>query len=434
MTSFHQLAPPSFEAVAAGRGGPEAISELHAAQVSKRLLLIAHLLDNWPGDRGELDIVIDLLDRSREAAPSAFREVVGAPMVGAWSGIAVRALERGAAVHDDFAHLAAIAVTAAAAAGVSGATRLPVHDGLVVLPGWGAAEVGDAESAEATIDAGQVTVRAIGAGGGTAIPVPADPQSASPRWLPVRDLVASAAGLRIRLQLDDLHPYRHGHHVPPAPRLSADDVSRWRSEFETGWTLLAECVPDRAAELGAGLRVLVPLRESDDGSARSATIRHAFGVFGLTRPPTPAEFAVTMIHEFQHSKLSALLDLVRLTDPGDDGRYFAPWRIDPRPLAGLLQGVYAFAGVADTWRALRGVSGLEKVAEREFAQARLQVDRGLTSVERSGALTPDGETLAGHLRVATEDMLAESLDPQVAQTAEDDLEAIFGAWSRRNQI
>ena len=53
---------------------------------------------------------------------------------------------------------------------------------------------------------------------------------------------------------------------------------------------------------------------------------------------------MTLVHEFQHSKLSAMLDLVPLTDPDDHGRYFAPWRVDPRPLAGLLQGVYAFVG------------------------------------------------------------------------------------------
>ena len=43
-------------------------------------------------------------------------------------------------------------------------------------------------------------------------------------------------------------------------------------------------------------------------------------------PSTAAEFAVTLVHEFQHSKLSAMLDLKPLIDPADDRRYFAPWQ------------------------------------------------------------------------------------------------------------
>jgi uncharacterized protein len=139
-----------------------------------------------------------------------------------------------------------------------------------------------------------------------------------------------------------------------------------------------------------------------------------------------------MVHEFQHSKLSALLDLVPLTDPADDGRYFAPWRVDPRPLPGLVQGVYAFAGVADTWRALRAVDGPGGLAEREFAAARLQVDRGLSAVERSGGLTPEGQELAARLRVATDEMLAEPVDPAVARAAEESLDRTLRAWQERN--
>lgn len=196
------------------------------------------------------------------------------------------------------------------------------------------------------------------------------------------------------------------------------------------WALLAVHLPGRAAELSAGLTTLVPLVQTDPTSARSATIRHAFGVFGLTRPATPADFAVTLVHEFQHSKLSAVLDLMPLTDPADTGRYFAPWRTDPRPLAGLLQGIYAFVGVADTWRALRGAVG---VAEARFAQARLQVDRGLTAVQESGALTREGEVLAAALRRTTDSLLAESVPPEVARAAEARLVHTQQAWSSRNR-
>ena len=424
MTPVHQLTPTLFEAIATGEGGPEAITRLRAAQVSKHLLLIRFLLDRW-ADAPEG--VRDLLERSRAADPRGFASVAGAPLVGGWAAIAARAAMQDRAAPADFAHLAAIAIVAGAVAGVDGSAVIPVHDGLAVLPGWGAIEAGDAASIEVMTTGGRIVAMV----GGAAFEVPSPRESAAsrPGWLPVRHLVGDSAGRVIRLGLDDVHPYRHGHHVPPANRLAADEVERWRAVFADSWALLAEHLPGRADELTAGLTTLVPLVQTDPHSARSATIRHAFGVFGLTRPGTPADFATTLVHEFQHSKLSAVLDLVPLTDPADTGRYFAPWRTDPRPLAGLLQGVYAFVGVADTWRALRGAVG---VAEARFAEARLQVDRGLAAVQESGALTREGEVLAAALRRTTDAMLAEAVPAPVARAAEARLTQTRQAWSNRN--
>ena len=463
--TIHQPTPTLLYRVAAGDGGPGTITQLRAAQVSKHLLLVRHLLDRWAatpsgprsgavagawsdgrrgdreplrggaatgawsdGRRGEPEPVRgvpDLLERARAAAPGAFREVIGAPLVGGWAAIAGRAAAQGAATEADFAHLAAIAIVAAAAAGVDGSAEIPVHGGLAVLPGLGAIEAGDAATVEVTTAGGRIVALI----GGAAFEVPAGQGERRPGWLPVRRLAGESGGLAIRLDLDDLHPYRHGHHVPPANRLPEDEVDRWREVFADAWALLATHLPGRAAELAAGLRTLVPLVQTDPRSARSATIRHAFGVFGLTRPPAAHDFAVTLVHEFQHSKLSAVLDLMPLTDPADTGRYFAPWRTDPRPLAGLLQGVYAFVGVADTWRALRGPVA---VAEARFAEARLQVDRGLAAIERSGALTPAGETLAAALRRTTDDLLAEPVPPPVARAAEEALARTRRAWDERN--
>jgi uncharacterized protein len=432
MTTVHRLTPEVFDAIAESRGGTAAVQELYAAQVSKHLLLIGHLLEQWPAPGRAA--VAEMLERARSAAPERFRDVVGAPLVGAWAAIAIRAVRAGQAVPADFTHLGALAVVACAAADVDGSAEVPILGGLAVLPGLGAAEMGAAEVAEAVTERGRLVVRGFGVRGGTTVEVPADPGAEAKGWQPVWRLEAEAAGRRIRLGLDDLHPYRHGHHVPPANRLSADQARCWQDSLDLAWRLLAVRLPDRAAEIATGLRTLVPLVRLDRGSARSATIRHAFGVFGLTLPPTPADFAVTLVHEFQHAKLSALLDLMPLTDPADSGRYFAPWRTDPRPLAGLLQGVYAFAGVADTWRALRGADDVGPVAEARFAEARLQVDRGLSAVERSGALTPAGERLAAGLRVTTDALLAEAVEPAAALAATETLERTRRAWAERNGL
>ncbi|MET8150793.1 aKG-HExxH-type peptide beta-hydroxylase [Actinoplanes sp. NPDC049668] len=46
-------------------------------------------------------------------------------------------------------------------------------------------------------------------------------------------------------------------------------------------------------------------------------------------------------------------------------RYYVGWRDDPGPLSGLLQGLYAFAGVTDFWRVHRERSGA--LTQFEFA-------------------------------------------------------------------
>jgi uncharacterized protein len=77
----------------------------------------------------------------------------------------------------------------------------------------------------------------------------------------------------------------------------------------------------------------------------------------MSAPPDPIIGTVTLTHEIQHVKLGALLDLVTLTLPDDGRRYYAPWRDDPRPLGGLLHGVYAYLGVTEFWRRQRNLPG-----------------------------------------------------------------------------
>jgi HEXXH motif-containing protein len=427
MLTVHALPQPLLADLAEGDGGPAAIEALHAAQVSKHLQLIGALLGQWPGHQAEREAVTDALERARAQASDRFREVVGAPLVGAWASIANRAIRHGCAATADFTQLGALAVVACAAAGVDVEAVVPIRDGVVGLPGLGALCVGsDAASATAAVHAGRITVVV----GGRRYPFPIEGQGQD-GWQLIHRLAANADRREIRLGLDDVDPYRHGHHAPPADRLAEVDVGRWQRRFTQAWRLLAQCAPARADELIAGLRTLVPLLQTEQG-ARSATLRHAFGVFGLTLPPTAEDFAVTMVHEFQHSKLSALLDLAPLSDADDKGRYFAPWRTDSRPLSGLLQGVYAFVGVADTWRTLRAADGIGQQAERQFAEVRLQVDRGLSSVESSGALTAVGTTVVSHLRRATDRLLAEPVPADVARAAERALDRIRQQWLARN--
>ena len=123
------------------------------------------------------------------------------------------------------------------------------------------------------------------------------------------------------------------------------------------WPLIGQDYPAYAGGLAAGLGVLLPLANDVPGRDISAAARPAFGAVGAALPADGAALALLLIHEFQHVKLGAVLDLYDLCDPEDRRLYYAPWRDDPRPLEPLLQGALrAPAGVTDFWR-VHGAAG-----------------------------------------------------------------------------
>jgi uncharacterized protein len=156
--------------------------------------------------------------------------------------------------------------------------------------------------------------------------------------------------------MEDPDPYRDCHQWSAAPRLTDDEFALWQRSFEDAWTEILQHHPAYAPALAAGLSVLMPLSAGPQGKDVSATARQAFGAVAAAMPADPVILALLLIHEFQHVKLGAVLDLYDLYDAADDRLFHAPWRDDMRPLEGLLQGTYAHLAVADFWRARREVT------------------------------------------------------------------------------
>jgi hypothetical protein len=136
------------------------------------------------------------------------------------------------------------------------------------------------------------------------------------------------------------------------------------------------------------------------GTLQSATAPATFGAISTSWPPTPVALAETLIHEFQHLKLSALMDMRPLTGACDD-RVYAPWRPDPRPAAGVLQGLYAHMGVTRFWDIQRQL----ETDPDEVLRAQVTYERWRHSIEttaatllESGVLTPAGVRLVEILR------------------------------------
>jgi HEXXH motif-containing protein len=434
MVPRHRISGEAFDALASNRGDPAAIQSLRAAQQSKHLLLLRYIAHAWPGSATEREAALAVLAEAQTRAPDVVAELLGQPLVGAWAAWTTRRLRRRTSsdvpVEVDCGHLGAIAAAAAHRTGIEARLTAYVRHGLVMVPTVGAARLPlpDCRPVSVTTTSGELRL----SGGGVGVDVPADPRTAGDGWLPLRRLTGEAGGQRLTVTLDDLDPYRDSHHIPAAGRLSQRRWARWQELFGHAWEMLCRHAPTYAADLPGGLRSLVPLADAGAGPARSATARHAFGTFGLTEPESAADFAITLVHEFQHAKLSALLDFVPLYDASSGETYYAPWRMDPRPIGGLLQGVYAFLGVADVWRLLRADPALRQVAEREFAEVREQVHVALTALTGSGHLTAQGARFAAGVRAKLDALRAVPLPDHVVGRARAALRRNREDWRRRN--
>ncbi|MGC4763529.1 aKG-HExxH-type peptide beta-hydroxylase [Micromonospora sp. DT46] len=219
------------------------------------------------------------------------------------------------------------------------------------------------------------------------------------QWLPSRRLTPGPDAPPTEVLVDDQDPHRSRYHRPPTSRL--DDATAERLDRLAGqaWHWLTERLPAHARGLATLLRTLVPLTPPPSGHPVSATSRAALGAIALSVPADPQTLALLLVHELQHTKLGALLDLLPLHSPGGLARYRAPWRSDPRPVGALLQGAYAHLGVAEVWRCRRH----EDVrCAFEYAYWRVQTARAVAQLAGSAELTDDGRAfvagMAGTLR------------------------------------
>lgn len=162
--------------------------------------------------------------------------------------------------------------------------------------------------------------------------------------------------------------------------------------FAGAWQEIEREHPAYAPALAAGLSAVTPLSPGPRGRDISAAARHAFGAVATALPAGPVTLALLLIHEFQHVKLGALLDIYDLHDPADARMFHAPWREDLRPLEGLLRGTYAHLAVTDFWRAGQHAADgpARETADDRFAYWREHTREATETLAGSGSLTPLG--------------------------------------------
>ncbi|WP_250283234.1 MULTISPECIES: aKG-HExxH-type peptide beta-hydroxylase [unclassified Frankia] len=483
----HRLAAADFDALASGAGDAAAIAALRGAQLSRRLLLLRAIRDEVAarhGGREPLECFQDGLAllaaaarRSRPAADS----VLAYPMVGMWGTHCLRRL-RGQAgtvpleqagtvpleeagtvpLEEDLGCLGGIAVAAALRAAHAVDITVRTRAGQLFLPTFGHLRMpggaervrvraaagshriiitGDGLRAEVDIgdaDTGGVVVsrpEAGGAGSGGAganEAVAGAPGSGGVDadaagggcWFPLRRLRSTAEGRRLEVALDDADPYRRFGALQVRDGLEDHEVARWQMLLDEAWALLVRHHPQRADAVRAGLTVFVPLLDARAGHAVSATSVDAFGAVCLITPTSAAALATDLLHEFQHTKLYALMDILPLLEDRQDRRekiYYAGWRPDPRPVTGLFQGAYAFLGLLEFWNVQRRSGGARtrRIAEFEFVRCREAVAAAVDTLRSSRVLTALGRRFVEGMAHALRRWEELPVDDAVAARARD---------------
>ncbi|WP_410587783.1 aKG-HExxH-type peptide beta-hydroxylase [Amycolatopsis sp. lyj-23] len=394
----HQLLWTDFDEIARGDGGPGLLRKLRAAERSRRLLLLRGLVEVATKSEDlyrplpSPETAWELLARVERAAPRELEEILSHPYTGTWAGYTTRLYQQDVTgvcpfwVHLGYVHC--LAAAAAVRAGITFETELPVWRGNAVLPTLGMAHLrAEAPFSVATVRSSHGVVKIHDRH--SVVHLPEHPSTDAPGWSGLRNTVLWAGEQRLAIRLDDLDPYR-GLYEPTQPeRLHPIDVESWRTVLDGAWQLLVRHLPAVAQTLPEGLDSLVPA-PAMPFRLPSASTGEAFGSAIIAYGEDPATLAAALVHEFQHIRLGGLLHLVRISEDDPRERLYAPWRSDPRPIGGVLHGIYAFFGVTSFWRALATAEPSHELAAFEFALWREQVWRTLTAVHADSSITPAG--------------------------------------------
>ncbi|MFG1952008.1 FxsB family cyclophane-forming radical SAM/SPASM peptide maturase [Micromonospora sp. NPDC048830] len=377
------LSPVVLDDLGAGQGTGESVGHLASIHLGVTRALVVALSPEAAGDplaAAGWDLLVDL----DVAAPDAVHTVLSHPFVRRW------AQQCRAEAADHLPHLACVAAAAAVHARADAELAVPARAGLVHLPTLGVLALDtDADTATLSVSRGEVEARA----GGRSVRIRPDEPENPDGWRPVRRVRPGGRDIL----LEDTDPYRDCFGLPPTGRLAPEAAERWAAQVRRAVRRVDTEAEDYSAGVRTLLRAVVPLRPDPTGRSRSAAARSAFGAVAVTPAADDAALAVLLVHEVQHLKLGAVLDVCDLFDPADPRMLRVPWRDDPRPVEGALHGVYAHLAVADVWRRRPGRAAL--VTYRRY---RDWTTGAIDALLDLGALTEAGERFVRRMRATVD--------------------------------
>jgi HEXXH motif-containing protein len=434
--NFHRLTPADLMALAGGRYTAGLIRRLRTAELSKNFLLLEGVRREAvrTGSDGLTDIVAsacEVLRAAQARRPAAIARLLTRPNFGLWAAASLTRLRTrtsragnqpdGDVLEADIGHLATFAAVAALRTRHHCRLSLPVRDGVLHLPTLGRVTVPAdsglswadfvSDSGGATVGSGSWTVRLSAAGHFRG-------RDGETGWTPTYGLTAKSDGLAIRLSLEDTDPFLA--QLAPSPCvISAESLQEWQQCLTDAWDLLVQRHRNIALGLAEALTVIVPSAELEPGQPVTATSGWAWGAVLLSLPPDNLALAEALTHEFHHLVLAAVEDIVTLISAAHDDLCYAPWRDDPRPRSALLQGSYAFFGVAGFWlrQSHAGSSADKRRAQIEFARRSQNVSDALGELRDWAGLTAAGRLFVSKMADQLAELLATPVSPSARAVA-----------------
>jgi HEXXH motif-containing protein len=396
---MYQMTQADFDALADGAGTPGCIGLLCHAELSKHILLVYEVLVNAASRHADayselrLDEAFRLLVRAQEREPGIVARILSLPGVGAWAIGCLPRLDAANTAHPapraDLAQLGAIAAAAGTRAGLDFELPVRLHDGRLILPSFAPVNTQlTCEYALLSQSAAGMTLHNGGSAYRLATPLPERTR-----------LRVGQADCVLGIDFDPSDPYLTRYLYHPKARVDGETDGGWPDRLAGAWQILADHHRADAAAIATMLSTVVPLTTDRTTRNVSATSTVAFGAIAASLPPDDVTLAETLIHECQHLKLCALLDLIPLVEDGGADWYYAPWRDDPRPVRGLFQGACAFFGVTRFWRQQRehGTADQMLRGHVEFARRRDETLGVTRALLESGELTAAGERFAARM-------------------------------------
>lgn len=169
-----------------------------------------------------------------------------------------------------------------------------------------------------------------------------------PRLFAITDHLLLATVDGNPLAMSEAHPDKQGNAVD----LGGRAITEWTATLADALALIGRHMPELRGEIDLYLHTLVPVGWHEQQHL-SASYREVIGTVYMTLHPQRMTMVEAVIHEFQHNKLHALLELDPLLENAFAPLYSSPVRPDPRPLQGILLAVHAFQPVARLYQLMR---------------------------------------------------------------------------------
>lgn len=188
--------------------------------------------------------------------------------------------------------------------------------------------------------------------------------------------------------------------LTPLPYL--DDVSL--EALAEAWRLIEAAWPAAGRELAHYTRLIVPFASRSYSTFAEAEFLGAVFMGQSRHRFTDVLYtAEHLLHEHSHLRLHLIMEQEPIFEAAGSGLVESPWRRDPRPVIGIVQGVFVFARVARFLRRAYQLLGDERYAERRRTViADVRAGLGTLTDAESVTITPLGQVLFAQCAHETE--------------------------------